>query len=132
MAADLDGEWIFILDNLNTHNSESLVHLVASLGELKQDLGTKGRCGILRSKTTRAAFLSDPTHRIRFVYTPKHTSWLNQIELWFSILGRRLLKRGSFTSVDQLNQRVHAFIDYFNNTMAKPFNWTYTGRALKV
>lgn len=132
VAADLDGEWIFILDNLNTHNSESLVHLVAALCELEQDLGTKGRRGILRSKATRAAFLSDPTHRIRFVYTPKHTSWLNQIELWFSILGRRLLKRGSFTSVDDLKASVLAFIDYFNKTMAKPFNWTYTGRALKV
>lgn len=130
VATDLDGTWIFIVDNLNTHNSESLVCLVATLGELDQDLGTKGRNGILRTKATRAAFLSDPTHRIRFEYTPKHTSWLNQIELWFSILVRRLLKRGSFTSVDELNTRILAFIDYFNTTMAKPFRWTYTGQAL--
>ncbi len=130
VATDLDGEWIFIVDNLNTHNSESLVCLVADLCDLDQELGTKGRSGILRSKATRAAFLADPTHRIRLVYTPKHTSWLNQIELWFSILVRRLLKRASFTSVEELKARVLDFIEYFNNTMAKPFKWTYTGQAL--
>ncbi len=74
--------------------------------------------------------MADPRHRIRFVYTPKHASWLNQIELGFSILVRRLLKRASFASVDQLKERVLAFIEYFNRTLAKPFKWTYTGRAL--
>lgn len=130
VASDLESPWIFIVDNLNTHQSESLVALVADLCDLDEDLGEKGRSGILRSQVTRAAFLSDPTHRIRFVYTPKHASWLNQIELWFSILVRRLLKRASFTSVDDLKQRLLEFIEYFNKTMAKPFKWTYAGRPL--
>jgi hypothetical protein len=130
VATDLDGEWIFVVDQLNTHQSESLVCLVDDLCDLDEDLGVKGTEGILRSKATRAAFLSDPTHRIRFVYTPKHTSWLNQIELWFSILVRRLLKRASFTSVEDLKQRILEFIDYFNTTLAKPFKWTYAGRPL--
>jgi DDE superfamily endonuclease len=79
---------------------------------------------------TRAAFLSEMSHRIRFLSTPKHTSWLNQMEMWCSILVRRLLKRGNFTSVEDLRERIFAFINYFNRTMAKPFKWTYTGRPL--
>jgi transposase len=69
---------------------------------------------------------------VRFVYVPKHSSWLNQIEIWFSILMRRLLKRASFTSTDDLQARILAFIGYFNRTMAKPFKWTYTGRPLQA
>lgn len=78
----------------------------------------------------RTAFLQDPTHRIRFVYPPKHTSWLNQVDIWFGILVQRLLKRGSFTAVLALRQRIVALIEYFNKTMATPFKWTYAGRPL--
>jgi transposase len=63
-------------------------------------------------------------------YTPKHASWMNQIEIWFSILARKLLKRGTFTSVADLKAKVLAFVEYFNRTMAKPFRWTYQGKAL--
>lgn len=122
-----------VVDNLDTHRSETLVRLVAKasgLEEMGMDLGEKGKHGILHNRQTRAAFLSDPTHKIVFHYTPLHSSWLNQIEIWLSILVRKLLKRGSFRSVEELQEKVLEFIDYYNKTMAKPFAWTYRGKAL--
>jgi hypothetical protein len=129
IASDPDAVWVFVTDQLNTHQSESLVRLVAERCCLSDELGVKGASGVLHTMASRAAFLSDPTHRIQFVYVPKHTSWLNQVEIWLSILVRRVIKRGNFTSVDDLRDRILAFIDYFNRT-AKPFRWTYTGRPL--
>ena len=129
--SDPDAVWVFVTDQLNTHQSESLVRFVAQQCTISTDLGVKGESGILKSMASRAAFLSDPTHRIQFVYVPKHSSWLNQVEIWFSILVRRVIKRGNFISVDDLHTRILAFIAYFNQT-AKPFRWTYTGRPLVV
>ena len=122
----------FVVDGLNTHCSASLVRWVAPESDLDLDLGGKGKSGILQNRHSRAAFLSDPTHRIVFHCTPKHSSWLNQIEIWLSILMRKLLKRGSFTSIADLKAKVLAFIDYYNRTMAKPFKWTYQGKPLEA
>jgi len=131
IATDPDAPWLFLADNLNTHQSEALVRLVADRCGLADDLGAKGRAGILQSQATRAAFLADPAQRIQSLYTPKHTSWLNQIELWFSILTRRVLTRGNFASLAALEQRLRDFIAYFNLT-ARPFKWTYRGRPLCI
>jgi len=122
--------WHFVLDNLNVHQSAALVRYVAAASGVTDGLGVKGQAGILADQPRRAAFLRDPTHTIVFHYTPKHASWLNQIELWLSILTRKLLRRGSFLSVADLTTKVLAFIAYYNRTMAKPFNWTYQGKAL--
>ncbi len=132
METDPQGQWVFICDQLNTHKSETLVKLVAQLCGIQEELGKKGKSGILENMASRAAFLENPSHRIRFVYTPKHCSWLNQVEMWFGILTRRLLKRGNFTSLEELKRRILAFIKFFNDTLAKPFRWTYIGKSLLI
>lgn len=125
-------EWVFVTDQLNTHQSESLVRLVSELCGIKDDLGVKGKKGILKSKESRAEFLRMKKHPIRFVYTPKHCSWLNQVEIWFSILTKKVIKRGNFTSKEDLERKLLDFIYYFNDTMAKPYKWTFNGLPLKA
>lgn len=131
IQTDPEAAWIFVTDQLNTHQSEALVRLVAAQCAIQEELGIKGKSGHLSSMSTRAAFLSDPSHRIRFVYTPKHSSWLNQIEIWFSILVRRLLARASWVSVQELRQGILAFIAYYNRTSQGSFHWTYKGPSTR-
>jgi hypothetical protein len=109
--------WHIVCDQLNTHQSASLVEWVASRDHLQQELGIKGKSGLLASTPSRAAFLSDPSHSVVFHYTPKHSSWLNQMELWLSILVRKVLLRGSFTCVQDLQTRV--FADHSTITTAR-------------
>jgi len=130
IASDPAATWWFIVDNLDTHKSEALVRFVADRIGFTGDLGVLFKHGILKSRASRGAFLAEPSHKIRFIYTPRHCSWLNQVELWFSGLARRLLRRASFASKADLRARLLRFIDHFNAVLAKPYRWTYTGRPL--
>jgi transposase len=131
VALDPKAGYVFVLDNLNIHQSATLVERVAKLCGVEQDLGKKGQRGVLKSMKSRQEFLSDLSHRIRFVYVPKHSSWLNQIEIIFGIIMRKVVRRGNFTSTQDLQDKLLAFIAYFNDVFAKPFSWTYTGRPLQ-
>ena len=130
VATDPDAPWMFVLDRLNIHCSAGLTEWVAQRCEPDRPLGKKGVRGVLRSQATRREFLSQASHRIRFVFLPKHSSWLNQVEMVFGVVMRKLIRRGSFTSVEHLQGRLQAFFDYYNSTLAHPFDWTYTGRPL--
>lgn len=131
VETDPEASWTFVCDGLNTHKSESLVRFVAQQCGYEEDLGCKGKCGILKDQESREKFLHCPEHRIRIVYTPKHCSWMNQIEIWFSIITRRLLKRKSYRSIEELKESILRFIEQYN-VMAKPFKWTYKGMPLTV
>jgi hypothetical protein len=124
IQSDPLADFVILCDQLNTHKSESLVRFIAqTLGD-DQVLGEKGKSGILKSMQTRQAYLSDPEHRIRFVYTPKHCSWLNSIEVWFSILTKHVLTRGNFLSIDDLTQKIQRYIAYYNQHLAKVWKWS--------
>lgn len=131
IETDPGKEWVFICDGLNIHKSESLVRLIAEACHIEEELGKKGKSGILKSKQSREEFLHDPSHRICFSYTPKHCSWMNQIEIWFGIINRKLLKRKSYISIDELKESIKKFINQYNLT-AHPFKWTYAGIPLTV
>lgn len=126
IAEDPEKKYIIICDGLNTHKSESLVKLVAEVCSLSDELGVKGKKGILKSMKSREEYLMDESHQIRFVYTPKHSSWVNQIEIWFGIITRKLLKKSSYTSTEEMAQSILNFIKQYNIT-AKAFNWKYAG-----
>jgi len=123
VQTDPEAGWVFVADQLNVHCSASLVYWIAKLEGI--DPATLGN--VLKSMNSRQAFLSDKRHRVRFVFLPKHSSWLNQIEIVFGIIARRVMRNGSFQSQTDLKSRLEAFIEYFNNTFARPFDWKYTG-----
>ena len=120
-------EIIFLSDQLNTHYSETLVKTIAEKIDFQGDLGKKGQKGILKSKITRQEFLTNSEHRIRFVYTPKHCSWLNPIENWFGRLEKNVIKYGNFESVEILSNKINEYILYYNDCLLKPFQWKFKG-----
>ena len=129
VSIDPDAPWTFVMDNLNTHYGEPIVREVASLlGIDESTLGDKKkRKGVLGSVASRRAFLTDESHRIRFAFIPKHSSWLNHIEMIFGVISRRVMRHGDFTSLEDLEDKLRSFVDYFNRTFAKSIDWKYDG-----
>lgn len=118
---------IFLLDQLNTHMSKSLVHWMAEQENYKGDLGSKNHRGILKNMKSRIAFLENPEHRIRFVFTPKHCSWLNPIENWFSKLQAHVIKYGNFSCVKELENKIDRYVQFYNDCLVKPLKWKFKG-----
>lgn len=119
---------VILSDQLNTHLSQTLVKWIAQEQEYElSELGVKGHSGILKNMETRMAFLENPNHRIRFVYTPKHCSWLNPIENWFAKLQRHVIRNGNFCSVNELENKILKYIDFHNRCLAKPLKWKFKG-----
>jgi len=131
VAADPGKDHIIVCDQLNTHKSASLVRWIASQAYDNIDLGTKGKEGILKSQKSRMEFLEKKDHKIRFVYTPKHCSWMNQIENWFGILQKRVIRYGQFCSVDKLEDNIVEFIRYYNRVLVKPVNWIFNAEKYR-
>jgi transposase len=126
-VADQFREWsriTWVVDNLNTHWSREVCEVLARLNGLAFEPRR------LRTGGARKAFVTDPDHRYRFVFTPTHGSWLNQVELWFSVLARRFLKRGDFASATEFEQRLTAYLETYNAREKHPYRWTYTGQPL--
>ena len=125
VASQPNKKHIIICDQLNTHKSASLVEWIASTCYDTIDLGIKGKEGILKSQKSRMIFLENKDHKIRLFYTPKHCSWMNQIENWFGILQRKIIKYGEFTSVESLEKQIADFISYYNKVLSKPIKWKF-------
>lgn len=118
---------VFLADQLNTHQSESLVLWIAEQINYEGPLGKKGQYGILKNIESRKAFLERTEHRIRFVFTPKHCSWLNPIENWFSKLQRHVITYGNFSSVKELENKIENYIEFYNRCLIKPLKWKFKG-----
>jgi transposase len=114
----------WVLDNLNTHWSLDVCRLVARWCKVPFEPHK------LKTGPQRRAFLTDPSHRHVFHFTPKHGSWLNQAELFFGVLHRRFLARGSFPSAKDFTRRLERFLKDYNARHAHPYRWTYTGEPL--
>ena len=114
----------WVMDNLNTHWNLSLCRCIARL------CGVKFEPRKLRTGAQRRAFLTDPEHKHVLHYTPRHGSWLNQISIWFGVLQKRVIRRGNFVSKADLTRRILAYIAYYNEHLAHPYCWTYTGQPL--
>ena len=126
--SDPDKHWIIVADNLNTHYSEKVTRFVAEQCGIT-DADEKG---CFKTTKSRIEFLTDPSHRIRFAFTPKHCSWMNQIEIWFGIINKQLLKRKSFLSVQELEHDILSFINQYNSIFAHPFNWKYNSTPIGI
>lgn len=114
----------WVLDNLNTHWSLDVCRIIAQLSDVPF------LPSLLQTGQQRRAFLTVPTHKHVFHFTPTHGSWLNQVELWFSVLARRFLKRGDFSSMADFEARLLAFIEDYDRRHAHPYHWTYAGTPL--
>jgi hypothetical protein len=119
-----------VVDTWETHRAASLVQGVAAVAGVTGDRGEKGQCGSVATRQSRAAFVSEPSPRVVLHSTPTPCSWLNQSDSWRSILGRKLLKRGAFTAVEELKAKVLACLESYNRTRARPFKWTSQGKPL--
>ena len=123
--ANPEKEHAFVLDNLNIHKSVALVRYVAQKIGYAGPLGIEKKIGILKNSETRTAFLSDTSHPIRFYYVPIHCSWMNQIEIWFGVLNRQLIRHNSFKSVEEMEMLIRDYVTQYNNLFAHPYNWSY-------
>jgi len=114
----------WVMDNLNTHWTLELCRYLA----VDSGCWSKGQEKLLRTGKERRSFLTTGCERHVVHFTPKHGSWLNQIEIWFGVLNRRVLRRGDFSSLADLSRKILEYIAYYNAHFAHPYEWTYTGK----